>query len=543
VPTYPSNTAWPPGARTPVSWRFRKPAPVSHVFAVLAIAAIIGQLAVAQVTLALAVAFIATAALTRWRPSWLFGPVLAGLVWVTAIGPGRAWIGYLDWVRRLSALSHAPGLLPGHLGETGVALAQWHHWLPAQIPLALIVASAEAFVYGRLTRRTTSRPGLLIAVRRQYVRASLRRGNLATIDGACLGIVMEAGRRVAVSWREATGGVLVTGQDPGAVTRTGLDFAIAAILHRKTVIIIDLECGLAVDTMGDCAAADAHALRSVISASEDVMAPLAVFGSGGHSYQPFVDARPDAAADLLLSMTDWTGVSEPRRAFCADYIATAAEVVVTPTTAPAQQHNIIDELIGLIRPGALASRAAHISDPRLQRRASGFGSQLAADPSATRAMSEQLACMRRSPAWTALCGQSDSDETIDIGLALARRQVLLFPLDPREHGPAGPMIARLVLADLGRALAERSGAPADCVLWINGCEVLGAGPIEAAIAHGSDAGVTAIVGSTAEAAAAALQDQVNVVATCGWPLPALNALSVHVRQPIPRLLRGRQVPR
>jgi hypothetical protein len=121
-----------------------------------------------------------------------------------------------------------------------------------------------------------------------------------------------------------------------------------------------------------------------------------------------------------------------------------------------------------------------------------------------------------------LCGPPDGDETIDIGLALARRQVLLFPLDPREHGPAGPMIARLLLADLARALAERSGAHADCVVWINGCEVLGESRIEPTIAFGADAGVTAIVGTAEGAAAAALQGQVNVVAACGPPPPGLS---------------------
>ncbi|HEX7994958.1 MAG TPA: hypothetical protein VF506_13635, partial [Streptosporangiaceae bacterium] len=360
MPSNRSNSAWPSGTRTPASWRVHTPAPVSHVFAVLAIAAIVVQLAVAQLTLALAVAFIATAALTRWRPAWLFGPALAGLVWITAIGIGPAGIGYLDGAKRLIVLSHGPGLLAGHLGETCVALAQWHQWLPAQIPLALIVASAEAGVVGRLTRRTASRPGLLVAVRRQYVRASLRRGNLATADGACLGVMTATGRRVAVSWREASGGVLVTGQDAGAVTRTGLDLATAAILHRKTVIIIDMHAEPALDTLGDCAAADVQVLRRVASASAKVTAPLAVFGSGGYSYRPFADARGDPAADLLLSMTDWTGVSEARRAFCADYIATAAEVVVTPATTSAEQQNILDELIGLLRPGALEARAAHL---------------------------------------------------------------------------------------------------------------------------------------------------------------------------------------
>lgn len=544
-----------------------------HLVAVVVIAAIVVQLAVAQITLALAIAFVATAALSRWRPSWLFSPALVGLVWATAMGAGRAWNGYLSGVSRLVALSHAPGLLAGHMGATGAALGQWHHWLPAQIPIALIVASAEAGVACRLTRRTASRPGLIVAVRRCYVSASLRRGDLATADGACLGVVTATGRRAAVSWREAAGGVLVTGQDAGAVTRTGLSLAIAAILHRKSVIIVDLAGGLSVDVVGPArqraadkvglaegvagdakgargAMADAQELRRVTAASNAVSAPLAVFGSGGYSYQPFAEVCGDEAADLLISMTDWSGVSEARRAFCADYVATAIEVVTTPapTASSAQQRNILDELIELLRPGALEARACR-SDPRLRRRVAALGGQLHADPLATSAITEQLAWLRRSEAWAEMGGRSDGDKPIDIGLALARRQVLLFPLDPSNHGPAGPMIARLVLADLARVLAERSGAPADCVVWVNGDEVLGGTPIEPVIAHGPASGVATIVGTATGTAAAALEGQVNVIAVCGRPQPGLggqvngDALSVLVRGPVPRLLQGCRVVR
>jgi hypothetical protein len=272
-------------------------------------------------------------------------------------------------------------------------------------------------------------------------------------------------------------------------------------------------------------------------------------------------------------MIDWTGVPEARRAFCADYVAVAVEVVATPRRASARQGNILDDLAGLLRPGALEARACRAADPRLRQRAATLGGQLSADPSATSAMTEQLTWLRRSSAWTALSGPSGGDKTIDIGLALACRQVLLFPLDPRNHGLAGPMIARLVLADLARVLAERSGAPADCVVWINGYEVLGGNPVEPVIAHGVESGAATIVGTAAGAAAAALQGQVNVVVVCGrrppdpggqWttvkgePGPAAagllwheagladdrpGALSVLVRGPVPRLLPGCRVVR
>jgi hypothetical protein len=570
VRSYRSSSAWRRATRTSVSWRAPRPPRTGRVVAVVVIAAIVLQLAIAQVTLALAVAFVVTAALSRWRPAWLFGPAVVGLVWLSAVGASRAWSGYAGGFRRLVALSQEPGALAGHLRATGAALGQWHHWLPGQIPFALIVASAQASVVCRLARRNACRPGLIVAVRRCYVSASLRRGDLATADGACLGVVTDTGRRAAVSWQESAGGVLVTGQDAGAVTRTGLSLATAAILHRKTVIIVDLAGGQAWGKMGDYGVADVHVLRGVTSASDKVSAPLAVFGSDGY-YQPFAGARGDAAADLVLSMTDWTGVSEARRAFCADYVATAIEVVATPTTASAQQRNILDELAGLLRPGALDGRACRAADAPLRRRAATLGSQLCADPSATSAMTEQLAWLRRSPAWTALCGPSDGAKAIDIGLALASRQVLLFPLDPRNHGPAGPMIARLVLADLARVLAERSGAPADCVVWVNGYEVLGGTPVEAVIAHGVESGVATIVGTAAGPAAAALQSLVNVVVVRGRRPPGVGdhrttvkgqpgpagagalchevgldddragALSLLVRGPVPRLLQSCRV--
>ncbi len=123
------------------------------------------------------------------------------------------------------------------------------------------------------------------------------------------------------------------------------------------------------------------------------------------------------------------------------------------------------------RPG-WAARTGHQAIRRYAGSVAALASQLHADPSATTALAEQLAWLRRSASGAALCGPSSGAQSIDIGLALARRQVVLFPLDLRVHGPAGLMIARLVLADLSRTLSERAGAPADYLVWINGCDAL-----------------------------------------------------------------------
>ena len=182
----------------------------------------------------------------------MLGPGLVGLGWSAVIGTGRAWAGYLGAACHLVAFLTAQGTMARHLGGMGAVAAGWQRWLPAQMPFALIAAAAEAGAITRLAGRGRCRPGLVVAVRRRYVLASLRRGEFATADGACLGVVTGTGRRATISWRESRGGVLVTGQDAAAVTRTGLDVAIAAILHRKAVLIVDLTDGLIGDGRDGC---------------------------------------------------------------------------------------------------------------------------------------------------------------------------------------------------------------------------------------------------------------------------------------------------
>src|SRR5262249_11898844 len=134
------------------------------------------------------------------------------------------------------------------LPRPGDAIAGWRQWLPAQLPVALIVAAAEAGVAGWLRARRHGhpyRPGALVTARSSYVTACLRRGGVASPAGCCLGLIANSGRRAEVSWPDIAGGLLITGHDRAGVTSTGLDLATAAIQHRKAVIIIDLTDGTA----------------------------------------------------------------------------------------------------------------------------------------------------------------------------------------------------------------------------------------------------------------------------------------------------------
>jgi len=229
-------------------------------------AAVLPQLLFAQLTLALTLFLVLTGRLARWRPIWLALPAAIGMVLVVSCGPGRSLTGYLavsgDLIRHLSARGPA---LARFAGLRGV-LWHWDRWLPRQFPAAVPAASGEAALAAALGRRNRSyRPGAVALARRGYVTMALRRGEVSTSDGCCLGIVPATGMRATISWREAEGGVLCTGLDPAAVTATALDVAVAAIQHRKTVITVDLGSTaagrLAATFRMACAAADAPLFR------------------------------------------------------------------------------------------------------------------------------------------------------------------------------------------------------------------------------------------------------------------------------------------
>jgi hypothetical protein len=340
---------------------------------------------------------------------------------------------------------------------------------------------------------------LIIATRRAYLLAAHRHGEMATPGGGCVGTVMRTGRRAEVSWPEAEGGVLVTGRDAAAVTGTALELATAAILHRKSVIIIDLTGGAA---SGHARGIERHGhavAEAVTAACDRVHAPLSLFGTGRGHYEPLSGASPDRAAGLVTAMIDWSGVSPEQRILNAERLKTALELLAARGPAAAGQRGaIIDEL------AALLDRLA---------------------PRETRAVAAQLAGLRSATIGAGLCQpRPGDDQAITLGRAVAERDVVLFTLDRRTHGRCAVMVAQLVMADLAGILADRVslGASADCLLWINGVEATARGQLAAQLALGPRAGAVTLLSTAASAAASWLADQVNVVAVRGLP-PAGSA--------------------
>ena len=236
-------------ARHPVP---ASPARRSRVAAACAVLMVAAHLLLAQLTLVLALLFLLAGRVTRWRPGWLAGPAAVGLVWVLALGPGRAAAGfaagpaqvlhYLGQGRLAAGLSHRSGPFAG-AGS----------WLPRQLPIALIAGAAEAALVGWLeslgggaSAAPPRRPGAVAAVRTALAGRLIRSGSVVTRNGCALGVAPATGAVAELRWPEIAGGILVAGAENRAVTVTSLQVVHAALRRRKPLIVLDVSADAAI---------------------------------------------------------------------------------------------------------------------------------------------------------------------------------------------------------------------------------------------------------------------------------------------------------
>ncbi len=200
-----------------------------ELVAALATVAVLAHLILAQVTLVLVIAFHATGRLTRWRPQWLAIPAAAGVVWTLALGPGTAAARFAAGPRRVVVYFTGAAGHPGRILHPAGAFTGLWHWLPGQLPLALVLAATEAaglwwlyWLHAGEPVAALTRPGLAVALRRRWTDASIRSGGVVTREGGCVGVDETTGRPAAISWQEAEGGVLCAAPDgPSAAPQAG----------------------------------------------------------------------------------------------------------------------------------------------------------------------------------------------------------------------------------------------------------------------------------------------------------------------------------
>jgi hypothetical protein len=266
-----------------------------EVLAAAAAAAVAAGVLFAPLMLTFAALFHAVSRVSRWRPLWLGVPAACGIVWLLAVGPHAAAAGYgrgpAATASALSRIFTGPAAVSRAAGAVYTGGA-------GQLPLALILGAGVAALAWWVRWLHTDewdvpapRPGLWHTVRRRRTVASLRRGRVLTRDGARLGVDEATGGPAVLSWRDAGGGVLLTGAAGPAVPAAGLRLAHAAIRRRRPVIVVDLagDAGLPGVLAGICAS---------------VRAPLHAFGAAdGPRYEPRM--RPDAEQHAALLAVPW----------------------------------------------------------------------------------------------------------------------------------------------------------------------------------------------------------------------------------------------
>jgi hypothetical protein len=482
-----------------------------ELLAALAVLGVLGGLLFAPVTLGLAVAFHAIGKITRWRPVWLAVPAACGVVWVLAIGPADALAGFLAAPRAVVALLTGVATGPARLAHLGTASTGSVRWFPGQFPVALILAAGVAAVAWWLDwlhtdewRLPVPRPGLVSLCRRRFTAAFVKSGGVLTRSGACLGVDAGTGRPAAVPWREAERGVLVTGSVRPAVAAAGFQLVHAAIRLRKPVIVVDLAAG------GELAGS----LAAVCAATG---APLQVFGAAGTGYyEPLRGGDPARQAALVMSMIDWAQVPDSARlggqACLTDVLAVAGAAPADPGVA------MLDDVAGLLRPGALAARMERVP-PYHPRRLSLAGQVvltaelLAAEGSMGTFIAEQLASLRASPLgrWLGPAPVDEPGLAISVGEVVRTRGVVLFSLDREAHGRPADTIASLVAQDVTRVYArlQRAAIGGDGLAWFGQCETID--PQALAGLVGAGAGLATVLSTTAAAAMGRLADQVSVL--------------------------------
>jgi hypothetical protein len=507
-----------------------------ELLAACAVVAIVAHLLFAQLTLVVAVACYLIGKVTRWHAVWLLGPVAAAVVWTLAVGPAAAFAGFT------AGPAHVIGYLTagGHLLHLGGAFTGMGSRLPRQLPLALLAGAAEAGVASWLSWLHTDewnlpapRPGLLVVTRRAVVSRSIRGGGVVTREGGCLGIAPGSGGRIALSWPEASQGVLVCGAAAVDALTTSFQLIQAALRRRKPVLVIDFT---------------ADGVRGRLAAAcQAAGVPLQVFPGGG-AYEPFRNGDPGQRAALVTAMPVWDGPASQYRRGCAAYLTDVFELLDALPGDP--RVPVLDEVIHLLDPAALRARVAHVPSgyPRgaaLVERTKVSASLVSAEPATVAGLSRQLRAFRASQAGRWL-GQPVGGQLSGIELSgtVAGRGAALFCLggSARAAGPeALAMLNRLVCQDLLRLAASLrvAGGEGDGVIWLAGCQAIPERTFADLVAAAPAAGLAVLATTDSAPAACALAEYTNALVVHRMTDPAAaRGLAAAVAPQLPSPVPG-----
>jgi hypothetical protein len=512
-----------------------------ELIAGLVLLGLLAHLVLAQLTLLLALALDLAGRAARWRPLWLAGPAAAGFLWILALGPGRVLAGFTAGPHQVLGYLAGSAGHPARVLHPARAFAGIRQWLPRQAPLALILAPAEALAAWWLRGRRAGtqglpppRPGLIVAVRRQFTAAQVRSGGVVSRTGARLGVDREAGRAAGISWRAAEGGVLVTGEAAAGVSAASFQLVHAAIRRRKPVLVVDLRGpgGLPGALAGICA---------------DAGAPLHVFGPDGPGcYEPLRGGDPARKAALVMGMIDWAPVADHARRTCGAYLN---DLFAVAAAAPGDPRiPVLDDVAALLAPPALRARMRQVPPyhPRrgpLGERVRVSASLLEADPATASFLARELTGLRastlgrwlrpgaaQSGAARSGAARSGAAAQISLSAVVRERAVAFFPLDQARYGRSARMIANLVALDLTAVFAEsrRLGVDGDGLAWFGDGDAIAAPALAQLMSTGAGAGLATVVSTGSASAAGQIAALANVLVIRGPGDPGLDDVPLGV---------------
>jgi hypothetical protein len=331
---------------------------------------------------------------------------------------------------------------------------------------------------------------------------------------------------VALSWRDAAGGVLVCGSAAPELLSTSFQLVHAALRRRKPVLAVDLTGDIRLPRQFAAACAAAGVPLQVFGGVAG-----AVAGSQPACYEPFRYGTPAHRAALVTGMLNWDGPGSQYRRSCAAYLEDVFELLDAAPGDP--RVPVLDEVLHLLNPAALRARAQHVPAAYARRdvlaeRTRVSASLTDAEPAATAMLAGELRALRVSEAGRWLRQPVGGHlAPVDLGRVVSGRGAALFCLGaaapagaeaPRSEAGgaeagARAMLIRLVCQDL-LALGTRlhgMGVDGDGVVWLAGCQAIDARMLADLIAAGPVTGLPVVATTSSGPAASELAECPNVL--------------------------------
>jgi TraM recognition site of TraD and TraG len=331
-------------------------------------------------------------------------------------------------------------------------------WFWAQLPLGGAIGALAAVArcgWAELRRpswqQRPSRRGPFVLARLAVVTWLLAHQRLISRRGGTNLGTDDRGRVIRLSHDETKGNVLITGALDSGKTTTGLEVLKPAVADGCPTFVIDLKNSpLLLAELGDAAARAGRPFHHFCFQASPY---------GNAYYDPLTRGDASRRKDLLISAGIWT--EEHFRQVAEDYLQLVFQVIDATAAARPRGRAMLDEVIELISPDALADRAGSQPDDALITAAERWSRKLTPDErSALRGLQHRLVNLASSTAGAWIRTGPPTAATVDLAAVMRDRAVVVFSLDGQGYPKVAALLGALIIQDLqtlaGELIAARN---------------------------------------------------------------------------------------